>query len=72
MYIYSNGVIIFLRKCVELQIAGIYFYWLLKACKKANDLRYIAQSYTLLYIPIIRLRLKNVYLFAWYFFRVKK
>ena len=38
----------------------IYFYSMLKACKKTDNLRYIARSYTLLYIVIIRLRLKNV------------
>ena len=37
---------------------------MLKVCKKTNNLMYIAQSYTLLYTLIIRLRLKNVYLFA--------
>ena len=42
----------------------IYFNYMLKARKKANNLRHIAQSYTLLYILIIRLRLKNVYLFV--------
>ena len=42
----------------------IYFNYMLKARKKTNNLRYIAQSYTLLYILIIRLRLKNVYLFV--------
>ena len=45
---------------------------MLKAGKKTDNLRYIAQSYTLLYILIIQLKLKIVYLFAWYFFRVKK
>ena len=37
---------------------------MLKACKKTNNLRYIAQLYPLLYILIIRLRLNNVYLFT--------
>ena len=50
----------------------IYFNYMLKARKKTNNLRYIAQLYAWLYILIIGLRLKNVYLFAWYFFRVKK
>ena len=60
--------IIFNKMC---KIVSIYFYSMLKTRKKTNNSRYIAQSYTLLYIVIIRLRLKNVYLFAWYFFRVK-
>ena len=45
---------------------------MLKAHENTNNLGYIAQLYTLLYTLIIGLRLKNVYLFAWYFFRVKK
>ena len=58
------------------KIVTIYFYWILKVRKKTNiylhnNWGYIAQWYTLLYILIMRLRLKNVYLFAWYLFRVK-
>ena len=49
----------------------IYFSCMPKARKKTNDLRYITQLYAVLYILIIRLRLKNVYLLAWYFFRAK-
>ena len=45
---------------------------MLKARKKASNLRYIAQLFALLYILIIRLKLKNVYLFVLCFFRVKK
>ena len=44
---------------------------MLKAHKNTNNSWYIVHSYTLLYILIIRLRLKNVYLFELYFFRVK-
>ena len=51
--------LIFNKMC---KIVATYFYCMLKAHKKTNNLRYIAQSYTLLYILIIRLRLKNVYL----------
>ena len=46
------------------KIVSIFSYCILKACKKTNNLMYIAQSYTLLYILTIRLRLKNVYLYA--------
>ena len=53
--------LIFKKMC---KIVGIYFYYMLKVCKNTNNLGYIAQLYTLLYILIIRLRLKNVYLFA--------
>ena len=42
----------------------IYFYCMLKARKKTNNLRYIAELYTLLYILIIQLKLKIAYLFA--------
>ena len=59
--VYSNGVIIFNKMC---KIAGIYFYCMLKARKKTNNLRYIVQLYAQLYILIITLRLENVYLFA--------
>ena len=57
------------------------FLLCVKVCKKTNippniyphntlhnNLGYIAQSYTLLYILIMRLKLKIGYLFAWYFF----
>ena len=37
---------------------------MLKARKKTNNLRYIAKLYTLLYILIMQLKLKIVYLFA--------
>ena len=36
-----------------------------------NNWGYIAQSYTLLYIIIMRLRLKNAYLFTWYLLVIK-
>ena len=45
---------------------------MLKVRKKTNNLMYIAYLYILLYIFIMQLKLKIVYLFAWYFFRVKK
>ena len=61
MCIYSNGVNIFYKMC---KIVGIYFYCMFKAREKTNNLGYIAQLYALLYILIIGLRLKNVYLFA--------
>ena len=48
-------------KCAK-RLIGIYLH---------NNWGYIAQSYTL-YILIILLRLKNLYLLAWYFFSVKK
>ena len=64
MCIYSNGVIIYAYFLKMRKIVGIYFYCLLKARKKTNNLRYIAQLYALLYILIIRLRLKNVYFLA--------
>ena len=51
--------LIFNKMC---KIVSIYIYYMLKAHKKTNNLRYIAQLYTLLYILIRRLRLKNVYL----------
>ena len=60
------------------------FLLCVKVCKKTNippniyphntlhnNLGYIAQSYTLLYILIMRLKLKIGYLFAWYFFSAK-
>ena len=53
--------LIFNKVC---KIVGVYFNSMLKSYKKINNLRYIAQLYALLYILIIRLRLKNVYLFA--------
>ena len=37
---------------------------MLKVHKKSNNLRYIAYLYTLLYILIMQLKLKIVYLFA--------
>ena len=55
MCIYSNGVIIFNKMG---RITGVYFYCMLKAPKKTNNLRYIAQSYALLHIFIIGLHLK--------------
>ena len=61
--------LIFNKMC---KIVCVYFNCMLLVRKKTNNLRYIAQLYALLYILIIRLRLKNVCLFAWYFFRVKK
>ena len=64
VYRYSNGVIIYAYFLKMRKIVGIYFYCILKARKKTNDLRYIAQLYALLYILIIRLRLKNVYFLA--------
>ena len=54
------------------KIVIIYFYCMLKVRKKTNNLMYIAYLYILLYIFIMQLKLKIVYLFAWYFFRVKK
>ena len=53
--------IIFNKMC---KIASVYFNCMLKARKKNTNLRYIAQLYALPYILIIRLRLKNKYLFA--------
>ena len=42
----------------------MYFYYMLKAREKTNNLRYIAQLYTLIYILIMQLKLKIVYLSA--------
>ena len=61
MRIYSNGLIIFNKVS---KIVGVYFNYMLNARKNTNNVRYIAQLYALLYIVIIGLRLKNVYLFA--------
>ena len=44
--------LIFNKMC---KIAGVYFHYMLKARKKTNNLRYIAQLYALLYILIIRI-----------------
>ena len=50
---------------INVEIVHIYFYCMRKVCKKTNillniythnNLRYIAQSYTLLYTLIMRLR----------------
>ena len=67
---------LFLIKCVKLQA---YIFTVCLKCTKRliniylhNNWAYIAQSYTLLYMLIMRLRLKNVHLLAWYFFSVKK
>ena len=47
-----------------LMLDYLCLFLIIKARKKTNNLRYIAQLYTLLYILIMRLSLKNVYMFA--------
>ena len=61
------------------KIVGIHSCFVLKVCKKTNippniyphNTLNIAQSCTLLYILTMPLKLKIVYLFAWYFFSAK-
>ena len=45
---------------------------MLKARKNTNKLGYMARLYALLYVLIIGLRIKNVYLVARYFLRLRK
>ena len=68
VYIVMGNLCLFLIECVKLwvyilalclkrakRLINIYFH---------NNLRYIGQSYTLLYILIMQLKLRIVYLFA--------